>query len=167
MGGICGDCQEPAELRCARCKKVFYCDRVHQKRDWKGHKKSCYPLEIDEKDLHFSIYVAVDQPEVEVDGILNHDAPPGAKLEAISVVLEGINIPTWENLPEFTKDNIPEILKETTLKPYDCSLYKFFQLLFVTEPQERQKEEKLWYGGIDTHHVYYEGGFPPGIRWGS
>ena len=167
MGGICADCKEPAEFRCARCKKVYYCTTEHQKRDWQVHKVSCFPIEIEEKDLHFSIYVTIDQPDVKVDRLINRFSPPGAKLDSISVILEGPGIPTWANLPQFTSDNIPEILHETTLKPYDCSLYKFFQLLLESEPLEREKEEKLWFGGVDTHHVYYEGGFPPNIRWGS
>nr|XP_022907963.1 egl nine homolog 1-like [Onthophagus taurus] len=36
---VCGS-QENL-LRCARCKKTFYCSRTHQKQDWKRHKPTC------------------------------------------------------------------------------------------------------------------------------
>ena len=124
-------------------------------------------MELHESDLHFSIHVEIDKPDVQVENVLNRFSPPEAKLESISVTLEGLNIPSWADLPQFTADDIPEILHETTLRPHNCSLFKFFHDLFATEPMERQKPEKLWFGGIDTHHVFYEGGFPPNINWGS
>lgn len=29
--GPCGVCHESSSVRCSRCKKVFYCDTIHQK----------------------------------------------------------------------------------------------------------------------------------------
>lgn len=33
-----------AELKCARCQGVFYCDEACQKTDWKRHRPYCKPL---------------------------------------------------------------------------------------------------------------------------
>ena len=40
---ICNDCGKkgPNMLRCSRCKEVWYCDAVCQRRAWKAHKKLC------------------------------------------------------------------------------------------------------------------------------
>ena len=47
MGFPCGleGCPKKVELRskgqCSGCKKIHYCSREHQTRDWKRHKKDC------------------------------------------------------------------------------------------------------------------------------
>jgi MYND finger len=30
-----------SSLRCARCREVYYCGSIHQKKDWKSHRKAC------------------------------------------------------------------------------------------------------------------------------
>ena len=37
----CAFCRKVSSLRCARCKKVFYCCKEHQKSHWKAHKSVC------------------------------------------------------------------------------------------------------------------------------
>lgn len=37
----CARCGKPADLRCARCKKTYYCSKECQKADWPSHKRSC------------------------------------------------------------------------------------------------------------------------------
>ena len=38
----CGECHSPAKfLKCAGCKRVFYCNEVCQKKHWKIHKQAC------------------------------------------------------------------------------------------------------------------------------
>ncbi|KZF23994.1 hypothetical protein L228DRAFT_244854 [Xylona heveae TC161] len=40
--GCCAACgTTKATKRCARCKRVWYCSRVHQKVDWKRHREIC------------------------------------------------------------------------------------------------------------------------------
>lgn len=40
--GKCGYCgSDQAQVKCAKCKSVFYCDKNCQKKDWKLHKKDC------------------------------------------------------------------------------------------------------------------------------
>jgi hypothetical protein len=38
---ICNVCKNPASNLCARCNKVYYCSREHQRSDWKDHKHIC------------------------------------------------------------------------------------------------------------------------------
>ena len=40
----CIVCDEPASLRCSKCKGVNYCGREHQVSDWKRHKTVCGSL---------------------------------------------------------------------------------------------------------------------------
>eukprot|EP00048_Salpingoeca_helianthica_P002849 m.61399 g.61399 ORF g.61399 m.61399 type:complete len:309 (+) comp12345_c0_seq1:427-1353(+) len=37
----CNKCSAPAELKCARCHRVFYCGAACQKVDWPAHKPTC------------------------------------------------------------------------------------------------------------------------------
>ena len=39
--GPCRFCGALAEVKCANCKSVYYCDRNCQKRNWKEHKTAC------------------------------------------------------------------------------------------------------------------------------
>ncbi len=39
--GQCSVCSKEGSKRCSRCKVVYYCGRVCQKKDWKIHKKVC------------------------------------------------------------------------------------------------------------------------------
>jgi hypothetical protein len=41
--GQCTICGQEASLVCVRCRLFYYCDKKHQKKDWKQHKKICLP----------------------------------------------------------------------------------------------------------------------------
>ena len=43
MGFPCGleGCPKTVEGQCSGCKKIHYCSREHQTRDWKRHRKDC------------------------------------------------------------------------------------------------------------------------------
>ncbi len=41
MEGKCRCCGKAASLRCSKCRKVFYCGKECQARDWPIHKKEC------------------------------------------------------------------------------------------------------------------------------
>lgn len=44
---FCVVCQKPAIQCCSGCNQAYYCDREHQKIDWKrGHKNNCSPYKI-------------------------------------------------------------------------------------------------------------------------
>lgn len=43
--GLCGFCGALATVKCAKCRRIFYCDRNCQKRHWKEHKKVCVVAE--------------------------------------------------------------------------------------------------------------------------
>jgi hypothetical protein len=38
---VCAVCRQPADLKCARCLKVHYCARDHQRLHWSCHKDTC------------------------------------------------------------------------------------------------------------------------------
>lgn len=37
----CAVCSVPADKRCSKCHKVYYCSAEHQKQDWRRHRPSC------------------------------------------------------------------------------------------------------------------------------
>ena len=168
MGGKCAICDQTTELLCARCKTTHYCHKSHQKRHWAEHKITCMPKTMQEDELHFQIDVNLDIP---VQFHQNEGFPyihPQARVTSILVDLEGNwKESTWRVFHTFGEHDIPEALHQTTLLPYNCTLYQFFKDLFLTETEERMKQAKRWMGGVDTSHVYYEGGYPPNIDWGS
>jgi hypothetical protein len=41
VSNICNVCKIPASNLCARCNKVYYCGKEHQRSDWKDHKHIC------------------------------------------------------------------------------------------------------------------------------
>ncbi len=41
---VCAVCNMFASKRCGKCKAVYYCEDVCQKKNWKNHKKSCKKL---------------------------------------------------------------------------------------------------------------------------
>lgn len=51
----CAVCSKDADLRCSRCKQVWYCGKEHQVQDWKqgDHKKVCNDhFKADQLTLH-------------------------------------------------------------------------------------------------------------------
>ncbi|KAJ6517272.1 hypothetical protein C8R47DRAFT_1312814 [Mycena vitilis] len=38
------ECSEEGKMRCAKCKRYFYCSAECQHKDWRTHKKECKPL---------------------------------------------------------------------------------------------------------------------------
>ena len=49
--GTCGFCgKAPVGQRCARCRKVFYCDGTCQKEDWGRHKPLCTKKKLPKSD---------------------------------------------------------------------------------------------------------------------
>jgi hypothetical protein len=45
----CVNCEKPAQLRCAKCFRVRYCDVTCQKANWKEHQTKCYLPTDDDK----------------------------------------------------------------------------------------------------------------------
>ncbi|XP_043272143.1 SET domain-containing protein SmydA-8-like isoform X2 [Venturia canescens] len=50
MLGACAICEKSASLRCAGCRKRFYCSKEHQRGDWARHKLACRSWEIRENE---------------------------------------------------------------------------------------------------------------------
>lgn len=49
----CGKCALGYKLkRCSRCKQASYCSQDCQKEDWRGHKRTCTPLQNKPKELN-------------------------------------------------------------------------------------------------------------------
>ena len=48
--GVCPVCSKNADNRCTACRKIFYCSRECQKKDWKTHKLECkgMPYKVNE-----------------------------------------------------------------------------------------------------------------------
>ena len=38
---LCGGCHRQGDLKCSRCKRVFYCSAACQRSDWRIHKSTC------------------------------------------------------------------------------------------------------------------------------
>ena len=43
MAPTCGSCGGPAALKCTQCGGKAYCSQACQRKDWKEHKKVCFP----------------------------------------------------------------------------------------------------------------------------
>ena len=43
---LCAFCNKTAELKCAGCRNVYYCNKEHQKLDWKNHDNNCSALKL-------------------------------------------------------------------------------------------------------------------------
>nr|XP_003702367.1 PREDICTED: protein msta, isoform B isoform X1 [Megachile rotundata]XP_012138444.1 PREDICTED: protein msta, isoform B isoform X1 [Megachile rotundata]XP_012138445.1 PREDICTED: protein msta, isoform B isoform X1 [Megachile rotundata] len=46
--GVCPICNGHATLKCSGCKQQFYCNKDHQRQDWKRHRSVCQAWEIHE-----------------------------------------------------------------------------------------------------------------------
>ena len=55
---LCPICYEISELKCAGCGLVYYCNRKHQKLDWKNHRISCSVLKLVEEPSGQKYYIA-------------------------------------------------------------------------------------------------------------
>ncbi|RZB39816.1 zf-MYND and/or SET domain containing protein [Asbolus verrucosus] len=48
---MCAVCTKNARHACSACNGVYYCDREHQKEDWKRHKSSCAPFKVQTDEI--------------------------------------------------------------------------------------------------------------------
>lgn len=44
-------------LRCAGCKRAYYCSKEHQKQDWKKHRKQCHDISSHKSSVSTKIHV--------------------------------------------------------------------------------------------------------------
>lgn len=100
----CAVCETPCADACSGCQKVFYCDREHQKQDWKRHKRECSP------DGSFrAIFLPVNSTEPQIvtlgyntsstiGSLLGRPGDPfmGPKFDLILVTTDGTNGPPLE-----------------------------------------------------------------------
>ncbi|CAH1154576.1 unnamed protein product [Phaedon cochleariae] len=68
MSETCAKCGAPSELKCSACKLVSYCNKEHQKEDWKNHKTNCRPFKI------------ADDPVIGKCLIATRDIKPGEQI---------------------------------------------------------------------------------------
>jgi pre-rRNA-processing protein TSR4 len=54
LAKICKVCGCRGDLVCSKCKDVHYCGKLHQKIDWKAHKKYCGEHLLPDKQLYVS-----------------------------------------------------------------------------------------------------------------
>ena len=55
---LCAFCKNIAKTRCAGCLKVYYCNKEHQKLDWKIHSNNCSALKLVKYTTGQQYYVA-------------------------------------------------------------------------------------------------------------
>ena len=55
---LCAFCKNIAKTRCTGCLKVYYCNKEHQKLDWKIHAKNCSVLKLIKDASGQQYYVA-------------------------------------------------------------------------------------------------------------
>ena len=55
---LCAFCKNIAKTRCTGCRKVYYCNKEHQKLDWKIHAKNCSVLKLVKDASGQQYYVA-------------------------------------------------------------------------------------------------------------
>ncbi|GAQ84429.1 hypothetical protein KFL_001880220 [Klebsormidium nitens] len=92
----CSECsKEGAALRCSRCKRVFYCSKACQQRDWPTHKRTCSPGAL---------------PEAE--SVVNQAGTTGGgspqNLEVRPVVVREKRAPIREDFPEGLREYVYE-----------------------------------------------------------
>lgn len=73
--GVCPVCSKNADNRCTACRKIFYCSRECQKKDWKTHKLECkgMPYKI-EKSEAMGRYLTASK-DLKAGEILFEEAP--------------------------------------------------------------------------------------------
>ncbi|XP_035716177.1 SET domain-containing protein SmydA-8-like [Folsomia candida] len=69
----CQVCRIQCNSSCTNCRKVSYCSRAHQKKDWKSHKSDCFPWVISEHKL-FGRYLTASRPITGGELILKENA---------------------------------------------------------------------------------------------
>ena len=72
---LCAFCNKTAELKCAGCYKVYYCNKEHQKLDWKNHDKNCSALKlVEDKSSGRKYYIA--RRNIETDELVYVEKEP-------------------------------------------------------------------------------------------
>lgn len=75
---------------CGKCRKISYCSQVHQKLDWKNHKKFCTKSEDkSESEIFFPEFeIVIDQEENE-EKVENSEAKRLKEFEEVVKQIEG------------------------------------------------------------------------------
>ncbi|CAG7713561.1 unnamed protein product [Allacma fusca] len=55
---FCQVCRQPADLKCAACRNIYYCSSQHQHIDWRRHEKECPPYLVTEHPIFGMQFVA-------------------------------------------------------------------------------------------------------------
>ena len=71
---FCAFCKNIAKAQCNGCLKVYYCNKEHQKLDWKFHAKNCSVLKLVKDTSGHLYYVATRN--IKVDEIVYEEKEP-------------------------------------------------------------------------------------------
>ena len=71
---LCAFCNKTAERKCVGCLKVHYCNKEHQKLDWKNHGNNCSVLKLVEESSGQKYYVA--RRDIKVDELVYQEKEP-------------------------------------------------------------------------------------------
>ncbi|KAL5273733.1 EGLN1 family protein [Megaselia abdita] len=94
---VCGSSERP--LRCAQCKKVWYCNTQHQQIDWPGHRKFCQEerqRQVQLREAEENIRLQIAQPTTSSNATACLDF--GSEFPDISALLDDTNIKIPEDI---------------------------------------------------------------------
>lgn len=144
-------------------------------------------MSLDPDDISFSLSIELDIPPTPMGGrLVNLAADKKAKLKEIKVDSVSRYCPDQEEHVEFTDEQLNTLIiyegekiefkHNNTRKVYHFSNKKATIKQFVDAIVDFEKIARTsgdWFGGIDCHHIFYEGIDPAGengvyhITWGS
>lgn len=122
-------------------------------------------------DISATLEIFLDKEPIEIgDGLMNLKALPSSKIKSLSLNVRGVYTDDFqlENItddvlnttvydkPELSLKGLAGIVVEHVSPNNKC--FTVQDVLNAVEETERQTRDKTeWFGGVDVHHVFFEG----------